>query len=241
MEAILHLVAMPEAWVALVMLIVMEIVLGIDNLIFLSVLTNKLPPKHRKKARALGLALALMMRLVLLAMIAWIVHLVEPVFSVFGHDVSYRDLILLAGGGFLLWKATDEIHHALEPAVTEGGIKNVVVASLGAAVVQIVVLDLVFSIDSIITAVGMTDHLPIMIIAVMVAMAVMLWASSPLADFIEQHPSVVMLALGFLLMIGMALVAEGVGYHIPRGYLYVAMAFSGFVEALNIMRQKRQG
>jgi predicted tellurium resistance membrane protein TerC len=232
------LLADPGAWVALVTLVVMEVVLGIDNLIFISILTNKLPPEHREKARKIGIGLALIMRLGLLGTIAWIVQLTNPIFEVFGQPFSWKDLILIAGGLFLVYKATKEIHHSVdivdhkEDMVGAGA--EVVKMSFSAAIVQILILDLVFSIDSIITAVGMTPHLPIMIVAVVAAVTVMLLAATPLANFIERNPTIVMLALGFLLMIGATLIAEGFGVHVPKGYIYAAMAFSALVEALNM-------
>jgi predicted tellurium resistance membrane protein TerC len=237
MNELFLLAANPAAWAALVTLIVMEVVLGIDNLVFISILSNKLPPENRTKVRRIGIGLALVMRLVLLSTIAWIVGLTAPLFSAFGHGFSWRDLILIAGGLFLLWKATNEIHHTLDPAPSHDLLdkKAPVVANLGAAVVQIILLDLVFSIDSILTAVGMTEHLPVMVIAVLVAVGVMLLAADPLANFIAKNPTVVMLALGFLLMIGLTLIADGFGAHVPKGYIYAAMAFSGLVEGLNML------
>ena len=232
------LVQDPTAWVALVTLVVMEVVLGIDNLIFISILTNKLPPESRDKARKIGIGLALIMRLGLLFTIAWIVQLTTPIFTAFGHPFSWKDLILIAGGLFLVYKATKEIHHSVdiidhkEDLVGAGA--DVVKLTFSAAIVQILILDLVFSIDSIITAVGMTPHVPIMFIAVISAVTVMLLAANPLANFIERNPTIVMLALGFLLMIGATLIAEGFGVHVPKGYIYAAMAFSALVEALNM-------
>jgi predicted tellurium resistance membrane protein TerC len=232
----------PTAWVALVTLVVLEIVLGIDNLIFISILTNKLPEAQRARARRLGISAALVMRLVLLATISFIVQLTEPVFSALGHGFSWRDLILIAGGLFLVWKATNEIHHTVdkdegEEEATLGGTLKL---SLGAAIFQILLLDLVFSIDSIITAVGMTDEIAIMYIAVIVAVTAMMLAAGPLADFIAKNPSIVMLALGFLLMIGMTLIADGMGYHVPKGYIYAAMGFSALVEGLNMLARRRK-
>jgi len=232
------LLADPGAWVALVTLVVMEVVLGIDNLIFISILTNKLPPEHREKARKIGIGLALIMRLGLLGTIAWIVQLTNPIFEVFGQPFSWKDLILIAGGLFLVYKATKEIHHSVDTIDHKedlvGAGAEVVKMSFSTAIVQILILDLVFSIDSIITAVGMTPHLPIMIVAVVAAVTVMLLAATPLANFIERNPTIVMLALGFLLMIGATLIAEGFGVHVPKGYIYAAMAFSALVEILNM-------
>jgi predicted tellurium resistance membrane protein TerC len=246
----------PTAWAALISLVVMEIVLGIDNLIFISILTNKLPAESRAKARNIGISLALIMRLALLGSIAWIVGLVQPVFDLgligppgehgeatWETAFSWRDLILIAGGLFLVWKATTEIHHTMDPDThksEDAPVAGRAVMNFGAAIVQIIVLDIVFSIDSILTAVGMTDHLAIMFIAVIAAVTVMLVASGPLARFINANPSVVMLALGFLLMIGMVLIADGFGIHVPKGYVYAAMAFSAFVEILNLASRKRK-
>jgi predicted tellurium resistance membrane protein TerC len=217
----------------------MEVVLGIDNLIFISILTNKLPEHQRAKARRIGIGLALFLRLALLGTIAIIVQLTQPVFTVFGHAFSWRDLILIAGGLFLVWKATKEIHHNVDPTPNDDLFDTArVTLSFGAAIGQILLLDLVFSLDSIITAVGMTEHVPIMVVAVLVAVTVMLLAADPLARFIAANPTVVMLALGFLLMIGMTLIAEGFGAHVPKGYVYAAMAFSALVEALNMLSRR---
>jgi len=242
MDQLFNLAADPNAWAALVTLIVMEVVLGIDNLIFISILSNKLPEHQRSKARKVGISLALVMRLMLLASIAWIVGLTQPLFTAFGHGFSWRDLILIAGGLFLVWKATREIHHSVDPKTSHGDTPMVAQASLnfGSAILQIILLDLVFSIDSILTAVGMTEHLPIMVVAVLTAVTVMMVAADPLANFINKNPTVVMLALGFLLMIGMVLIAEGFGAHVPKGYIYAAMAFSAGVEALNMFARTRQ-
>ena len=246
MDYLLQLAASPTAWIALATLIVMEIVLGIDNLIFISILTNKLPEQYRTKARRIGIGMALILRLGLLGTIAYIVQLTTPVFEVLGKAFSWKDMILIAGGLFLVWKATSEIHHSMNPHA-EGETQSTpsgVSLGFAAAIGQILMLDLVFSIDSIITAVGMTEHLPIMVIAVVVAVLVMLLASEPLAKFINENPTVVMLALAFLIMIGMTLIAEGFGAHVPKGYVYAAMAFSATVETLNILarrvREKRQ-
>jgi predicted tellurium resistance membrane protein TerC len=251
------LVADPAAWAALVSLVVMEIVLGVDNLIFVSVLTNKLPEAMRGRARFIGISLALVMRLALLSVIAFLVGLTAPVIDLhlqgpldahgeptFETAFSWRDLILLAGGLFLVWKATNEIHHTLVPAdeggAGEPGLASKAAMAFGAAIVQIILLDIVFSIDSILTAVGMTDQLAIMFAAVIIAVGVMLLASGPLARFIAANPTVVMLALGFLLMIGMVLMADAFGVHVPKGYVYTAMAFSAFVEILNLASRKRK-
>jgi predicted tellurium resistance membrane protein TerC len=240
----------PAAWAALITLIVMEVVLGIDNLIFISILTNKLPEAQRKSARRIGIGLALGMRLVLLSTIAIIVGLTAPVFDLgfqgaidnhgnpeFETAFSWRDLILIAGGLFLVWKATKEIHHNVDTAPVHDvfDTSRAAAANFGATIFQIILLDLVFSIDSILTAVGMTDHIPIMIAAVIVAVTVMMLAADPVANFINRNPTIVMLALGFLLMIGMVLIAEGFGVHVPKGYIYAAMAFSALVEGLNML------
>jgi predicted tellurium resistance membrane protein TerC len=255
MDAILTLAASPAAWAALLTLIVMEVVLGIDNLIFISILSNKLPVETRTRARRVGISLALVMRLALLTGIAWIVGLTAPVFDLgvagpldahgeaaFETAFSWRDLILVAGGLFLVWKATTEIHHSVdsEAADTDGLLdkKKIVSLTFTAAIVQILLLDIVFSVDSILTAVGMTEHVQIMYAAVIVAVLLMLLAADPLANFINSNPTVVMLALGFLLMIGMVLIAEGFGAHIPKGYIYTAMGFSAAVECLNIWSRR---
>ncbi|MES2860368.1 MAG: TerC family protein [Pseudomonadota bacterium] len=242
LESITPLLSDPAAWAALVTLVVMEIVLGIDNLIFISILSNKLPPEHRTRVRRIGIGLALVMRLALLSIIAWLVGLVQPVFSVMGNEFSWKDLILIAGGLFLIWKATKEIHHTVDPTPSHDVLdkKDAVISNAGSAIVQIIILDLVFSIDSILTAVGMTEHLPIMVVAVLAAVTVMLLAADPLANFIAKNPTVVMLALGFLLMIGLVLIADGFGFHVPKGYIYAAMAFSAGVEALNMLSRSSQ-
>lgn len=222
----------PTIWMGLATLVVLEIILGIDNLVFIAILADKLPPEQRDKARVIGLSLALLMRLVLLALVAWIAGLVTPLFSIWGNSFSGRDLILLVGGLFLLFKATMELHERLEGRQHEATTKKVY-ASFGVVLTQIVVLDAVFSLDSVITAVGMVEHLGVMYAAVTIAMAVMLLASKPLTNFVNKHPTVVVLCLGFLLMIGFSLVAEGLGFKIPKGYLYAAIAFSVLVEAFN--------
>lgn len=244
MEYLLTLASDPVVWLALGTLIVMEVVLGIDNLIFIAILTNKLPEEKREFARRLGIGGALVLRLALLGTIAWIVKLTAPVFTIMDHGFSWRDLILIVGGLFLVWKATKEIHHHVDSDPEEdvfGSKTGVATVTMGSIIVQILLLDLVFSVDSILTAVGMTEHLPIMVIAVVVAVLVMLLAATPLSNFVNDNPTVVILALGFLLMIGMILIAEGFGAHIPKGYVYAAMAFSAMVEALNMLaRRKRQ-
>jgi len=240
MEPLLTLATDPAAWAALVTLVVMEVVLGIDNLIFISILSNKLPEAQRARTQRIGIMLALVMRLVLLGAVAWIARLTEPVFSLFDYAFSWRDLILLGGGLFLVWKATREMHHHVsrDSEVTNAA-AGVAGLTVTAAIGQILVLDLVFSVDSIITAVGMTEHLPIMFIAVIAAVTAMLFAARPLSKFIERNPTIVTLALSFLLVIGMTLIAEGFGTHVPKGYIYAAMAFSGFVEAMNMLARKR--
>ena len=238
---LLTLFSEPAVWAALATLIAMEVVLGIDNLIFISILTNKLPEAHRAKARRIGISLALILRLVLLASVAWIVKLTDPIFSFFDHGFSWRDIILIAGGLFLVWKATKEIHDSVDPDEDETSlVPETLDIGFTAAIGQILLLDLVFSIDSIVTAVGMTEHIPVMIIAVIVAISVMLFAAGPLANFIAKNPTIVMLALGFLLMIGMTLIAEGFGVHVPKGYIYTAMAFSAGVEALNMFSRRKK-
>jgi predicted tellurium resistance membrane protein TerC len=242
MDYLVALASDPTAWAALATLVVMEVVLGIDNLIFISILTNKLPEAHRARTQRLGIGLALVMRLGLLGTVALIVRLTAPIFTAFGHDFSWRDLILIAGGVFLVWKATSEIHHHVSHDGDAGGAatKTSTLTPLS-AIGQILVLDLVFSIDSIVTAVGMTEHIPIMFVAVIAAVSVMLFAAGPLSRFIERNPTVVMLALGFLLVIGMTLIAEGFGSHVPKGYIYAAMAFSALVEGLNMLSRRAKG
>lgn len=222
----------PSIWVGLLTLVVLEIVLGIDNLVFIAILADKLPPKQRDKARLIGLSLALFMRLGLLSVISWIVTLTKPLFSVADYAFSGRDLIMLLGGIFLLFKATTELHERLENRQHDSG-HGKGYASFWVVVLQIVVLDAVFSLDAVITAVGMVNHLPVMMAAVVIAMAVMLLASKPLTRFVNQHPTVVVLCLSFLLMIGLSLVAEGFGFHIPKGYLYAAIGFSITIEFFN--------
>ncbi|OLP46561.1 TerC family protein [Rhizobium oryziradicis] len=240
MQDIITLASSPAAWIALISLIAMEVVLGIDNLVFISILSNKLPAQQREKARRIGIGLALVMRLALLGTVAWIVKLTNPVFTLFDHGFSWKDMILIAGGLFLVWKATKEIHHTVDPVDKDSDfLTTSTTATMGAVVGQILLLDLVFSVDSIITAVGMTEHVIIMVIAVIVAVTAMLLAANPLGRFIEKNPTVVMLALGFLMMIGMTLIADGMGFHVPKGYIYAAMAFSALVEGLNMMARRR--
>jgi predicted tellurium resistance membrane protein TerC len=237
----LELLADPQVWMSLLTLTALEIVLGIDNLIFLSIVSGRLPIHQQRAARQIGLALALLGRLALLFSLTWIIGLTQPVFALFGFDLSWRDIVLLIGGLFLIVKGTMETHHMLEGHAEEASVGTI---TFGAAVAQIIVLDIVFALDSIITAVGMTDLLPVMVVAVVIAMVIMLVAANPVGDFVNNHPTVKMLALSFLLLVGMALVADGLHYHIPRGYLYFAIAFSAAVEALNLMaaraRKKRR-
>jgi predicted tellurium resistance membrane protein TerC len=239
MDDLLTLAADPSAWAALVMLIAMEVVLGIDNLIFIAILTNKLPDHQRPMARRIGLSLALILRLVLLSTVAFIVYLRADVFTIFGHGFSWRDMVLIAGGFFLVWKATKEIHHRVDPDPPPDMFdRKAPSLGLAAALGQIIMLDAVFSIDSIITAVGMTNHVEIMIIAVVIAVLVMMLAATPLSNFINANPTVIMLALGFLLTIGMVLIADGFGAHVPKSYIYTAMAFSVGVEGLNMLARR---
>ncbi|MBC2667508.1 TerC family protein [Novosphingobium flavum] len=256
------LFAQPATWAALITLITLEIVLGIDNLVFIAILSNKLPPEQQGKARRLGLALALIMRIALLMLIGWLVTLQAPLLDLglagapgahgepsFETAFSGRDLILIAGGLFLLWKATKEIHHNMDPEGESGELldhdkgpdyKQGAGLGFAAAIAQIIALDLVFSVDSILTAVGMTDEIPIMVTAVVVTVGIMMLAADPLAKFIEKNPTLVMLALAFLVMIGLVLIADGFGVHIPKGYVYAAMGFSGAVETLNILGRNRR-
>ncbi len=228
----------PNAWVALGTLTALEIVLGVDNIIFISILAGKLPEEQQARARTIGLALALIGRVVLLLSLAWMMQLTAPLIDILGMELSGRDLILMIGGLFLLAKATREIHDKLEGA--EHGHANVGTATFQSVIIQILILDIVFSLDSVITAVGMVDQVPIMITAVVIAIVFMMFSAGAVSRFIEQHPTVKMLALAFLLMVGVALIAEGFEFHIPRGYIYFAMAFSVFVEMLNI-RLRKQG
>jgi len=254
----------PAAWLALLTLIALEVVLGIDNLIFIAILSNKLPEHQQQRARRIGLSLALVMRIGMLMLIGWLVTLQTPLFDLgiqgapndygepsFDTAFSGRDLILLVGGLFLLWKATKEIHHSMEPEDDSGDlldktpdktptVGDAVKASFGTVIAQIVAIDLVFSVDSILTAVGMTDDIPIMVAAVVITVAIMMIAADPLARFIEKNPTLVMLALAFLVMIGVVLIADGFGFHVPKGYIYAAMGFSVGVEILNIVQRNRR-
>ncbi len=227
----------PEHWIALITLVVLELVLGVDNIIFISILVGKLPQERQNLARTLGISLAVVTRILLLLFLSWVIGLTAPIFSVLNFDFSGRDLILLGGGLFLLWKSTHEIHEKLEGV--EGQSSARVAASFAGVIVEIMLLDIVFSLDSVITAVGMSGEIAIMIIAVVIAAAIMIFVSKPIGDFVDRHPTVKMLALSFLLMIGFTLVAGGFGVEIPKGYIYFAMAFSVFVEMLNLrMRGK---
>jgi predicted tellurium resistance membrane protein TerC len=230
--------ANPEIWVALATLTALELVLGIDNIIFISILAGKLPAEQRDKARRVGITLAAVTRLGLLLAIAWIIGLTAPLFSLFGHEFSWRDLILVGGGLFLIGKATHEIHQKLEGA-TEHVTAGAVAATFGSVIAQIMVLDIVFSLDSIITAVGMVDERWVMVTAILISIAFMLMFAKPIGDFVERHPTVKVLALSFLIMIGLVLIADGFGQHIPKGYIYAAMAFSVFVELINLWIRRR--
>jgi predicted tellurium resistance membrane protein TerC len=239
MDIFLRLVADPGAWAALATLIAMEVVLGLDNLVFIALLSNRIDERRRGLARGLGLSLALLFRLALLASASWAVRLTASLATVFGHAFSARDALLLVGGLFLVWKATTEIHHRVDPDDESDGAKTPSPLSLAAGLIQIILIDIVFSVDSIITAVGMTDHFPIMVAAVVVSVGAMMAASGPLGAFIHRNPTVLMLALSFLLMIGMTLIADGFGFHIERGYIYAAMFFSSLVEALNALARRK--
>ena len=230
----------PHIWASFIALSAMEIVLGIDNVVFISVMVSRMAPEQRLWARRVGLSLALVFRIIMLGGIAWFIHLTTPIFSIGAYDFSWRDLVLIAGGLFLLVKGTREMHVDIEGNHSEGG--SAAANTMTSAIIQIALIDLVFSVDSIITAVGMADHVEVMIAAVAVAILVMYFASEPVAAFIERHPTTKMLALSFLLLIGAALIADGFHFHIPRAYLYFAMAFSAAVEAVNViaMRNRRK-
>lgn len=236
---IVEMLTSPAIWASFLTLTLLEIILGIDNVIFLSIISGYLPKDQQAKARRIGLIMALVMRIGLLASIAWIMGLTKPIFAVWDHEISWRDIILLIGGLFLLFKGTDEIHHEIEGDDHHDGGKKKVHTFFG-VIAQIAVLDMVFSLDSVITAVGMSDHLPVMIAAVCVAIGVMMVAADPTAAFIEKHPTIKMLALSFLLLVGVALIADALHFHIPRGYLYFAIAFSIGVEVLNMMVRNRR-
>ncbi|MCB1969400.1 MAG: TerC family protein [Geminicoccaceae bacterium] len=233
----LALVNDPAVWASFGTLVLLEIILGVDNIIFISIIAGRLPEEQRPRARYLGLSGALVMRIILLASITWIMGLTATVFSAFGIDFSWRDLILLGGGLFLIYKATGEIYAEVEGNHIESNAGGQ--ASFSTVILQIIVVDLVFSIDSVITAVGIADHLEVMIAAVIISVLVMMVAATPIAAFIEKHPSTKMLALAFLVMVGMALMADGAHFHVERGFIYAAMVFSLFVEAMNLLRGKR--
>lgn len=233
----LELLTDPQAWIAFATLTTLELVLGIDNIIFISILVDKLPPEKRVLARRLGLFMAMFMRIGLLLVLSWIIGLVAPLFSVMGKDISGRDLILIAGGVFLIWKSTGEIHQSLEGE--EGHASGAVQATFAAVILQIMVVDLVFSLDSIITAVGMVDELAVMIAAVIASVALMMVFAGAIGRFVSDHPSIKMLALSFLVVVGVVLIAEGFDHHVPKGYVYFAMAFSLGVEMLNIRMRRR--
>ena len=235
----LQQLADPQLWISLLTLTILEIVLGIDNIIFISILAGKLPPADQNKARSVGLILALFTRIALLCSIFWLIQLTKPFLTAFGHSFSGKDLVLLAGGLFLLWKSVNEIHGTLEGEEHKASVS--VPSRLSSVVFQIILIDIVFSLDSVITAVGLAQQVGVMIAAVVLAMIVMLWAAKSIGDFVNQHPSIKMLALAFLLMVGLMLVAEAMGQHIPKGYIYFAMAFSFVVEMLNIRLRVRPG
>lgn len=234
---LLSLLADPEVWIAFFTLTSLELVLGIDNIIFISILVDRLPHQARERARMVGLFFAMFMRIGLLLILSWIVGATDPLFSVLGKNVSPRDLILIGGGVFLLWKSTQEIHQLLEGE--EGAETSVVKATMSAIILQIIVIDLVFSLDSIITAVGMVDNVSVMIAAVVASVGLMMLFAKSIGTFVSDHPTIKMLALSFLLLVGMALIADGLGHHVPKGYIYFAMAFSLAVEMLNLRMRKK--
>jgi predicted tellurium resistance membrane protein TerC len=231
--------ASPEAWIALATLTTLEIVLGVDNIIFISILVGRLPPQQRQRGRVIGLGLAMFTRIALLLSLAWIMRLTNPLFTLLGHEVSGRDLILLGGGLFLLAKAVTEIHNSLEGASEHEFERSAHAGFLG-TLVQIAIIDIVFSLDSVITAVGMVDQVAVMVLAIVIAVGVMMFAAKPIGDFVDGHPTVKMLALSFLILVGVALIGEGFAMHIPKGYIYFAMAFSVAVEMLNLRLRRRQ-
>ena len=235
----MELLSDPNVWAAFATLTVMEIVLGIDNIVFISVLVSRLPAEQANRARRLGLSLALVFRIALLFAITWIIGLKEPVFTLFEHAFSWKDLILIAGGLFLIYKATHEMHAEIEEP-HEPGLKEAAGQAFSAIIAQIIVIDLVFSIDSIITAVGMAEHVEIMIAAVIIAVGLMFVAATPVANFINSHPTTKVLALAFLLMVGFALIADGLGFHVPRGYIYTSMVFAAGVEVINILMRRKK-
>jgi len=233
----MELLTDPQVWIALATLTALEIVLGVDNIIFISILVGRLPEHQRNRARIIGLGLAMGTRILLLLSLAWIMTLTDPLFTVSSFEVSGRDIILIGGGLFLLWKSVHEIHNSLEGV--EEGHHAAVRAGFGAVLIQIAVIDIVFSLDSVITAVGMVDEVPVMVAAIVLAVLVMMFAAKSIGEFVDRHPTIKMLALSFLIMVGMALVAEGFGFHVPKGYIYFAMAFSVAVEMLNLRMRKR--
>jgi predicted tellurium resistance membrane protein TerC len=234
-------IADPNAWIALATLTALEIVLGVDNIIFISILVGRLPAERRDLARRLGLSLAMGTRILLLLSLAWIMRLTEPLFSVLAQEISGRDLILIGGGLFLLWKSVHEIHNSLEGEAdaADGGATQAARAAFGAVLVQIAIIDIVFSLDSVITAVGLADDVMVMVIAIVAAVAVMMFAAKPIGEFVDAHPTIKILALAFLVLVGVTLIAEGLGTHVPKGYIYFAMAFSFVVEMINIKLRKR--
>ena len=235
---LLELLTNPQAWIAFLTLTALELVLGIDNIIFISILVDRLPPERREFARRIGLFLAMFMRIALLLTLAWMVGMTAPLFTLWREEISGRDLILIAGGVFLIWKATGEIHGLMEGEHDDGAGRRAA-STFGGVLVQIAIIDLVFSLDSIITAVGMVDEIPVMVAAVIASVLLMMVAAAPIGRFVSRHPTVKMLALSFLIMVGMALVADGLDFHVPKGYIYFAMAFSIAVEMLNLrMRRK---
>ncbi|HEY9010014.1 MAG TPA: TerC family protein, partial [Devosia sp.] len=235
----LELLSDPNVWIAFATLTVMEIVLGIDNIVFISVLVSRLPKEQAERARRMGILLALVFRIALLLVISWVIGLTQPAIAAFGIELSWKDIILIAGGAFLIYKATHEMHAAIEEPHEES-ITQKAGAAFAAIIGQIIIIDMVFSIDSIVTAVGMAEHVEVMIAAVLVAVGVMYFASGPVARFVAEHPTTKMLALAFLLLIGVSLVADGLGFHIPKGYIYAAMGFSVLVEAINIFAAARR-
>ena len=236
----MELLTDPAVWASFATLTIMEIVLGIDNIVFISIIIDRLPPERKKLARQLGLGLALLFRVLLLLVITWIIALKDDVFTLFGQGFSWKDIILIAGGAFLLYKATAEIHEEIEGVTEAMEAKGAQSGTFTSIIVQILIVDAVFSVDSIITAVGMAEHVEVMIAAVMVAIGVMYVASGPIADFISRHPTTKMLALSFLMLIGVSLVADGLGFHIPRGYIYAAIVFSLLVETFNILAGRKR-
>jgi predicted tellurium resistance membrane protein TerC len=233
----MELLTDPQVWIALATLTALEIVLGVDNIIFMSILVGRLPEHQRNRARIIGLGLAMGTRILLLLSLAWIMTLTDPLFTVSSFEVSGRDIILIGGGLFLLWKSVHEIHNSLEGV--EEGHHAAVRAGFGAVLIQIAIIDIVFSLDSVITAVGMVDEVPVMVAAIVLAVLVMMFAAKSIGEFVDRHPTIKMLALSFLIMVGMALIAEGFGFHVPKGYIYFAMAFSVAVEMLNLRMRKR--